>query len=110
VDSNADPWLVADEGLDALDRVRLLAHPQGQVLEELDLAAERLRRLAWGPAELPAPTFDLTTHSGRMKRNMHRRWHEQGGRPCNCSSPSHLAPNPARLYVARRARKMLPRV
>ncbi len=53
---NADPWVVCDEGLDAIDRIRFLVHPQGQVLEELDLAAERLRRLAWGPEEdFPGP-------------------------------------------------------
>jgi len=86
VDSRADPWVVADEGLDALDNIRQLLRPGGQALEELDVAGERLRRLAWGPGEPRSadPTFDLTTNSGRMRRNMHKRWHRSGLKPCNC--------------------------
>jgi hypothetical protein len=51
VESNADPWIVCGEGLDAIDRIRFLLHPRGQALEELDIVAERLRRLAWGPED-----------------------------------------------------------
>jgi hypothetical protein len=87
VDAHADPWLIAVEGLDALDRVRPNVRHGGQAWEDLEVAAERLRRLAWGPAELPAPVFDVTTHSGRMRKNMHERWHVRGGRPCTCRSP-----------------------
>src|SRR6266542_2621198 len=50
VDAHADPWIVADEGLDALDRIRPLLRRSGQAWEELEVAAERLRRLAWGPS------------------------------------------------------------
>jgi hypothetical protein len=51
VDGQADPWIVADEGLDALDRIRPLLRRSGQAWEELEVAAERLRRLAWGPED-----------------------------------------------------------
>jgi len=51
VDWNADPWHIAAEGLDALDRVRKVLRPGGQAMEDLDVAAERLRRLAWGPED-----------------------------------------------------------
>jgi integrase len=54
--ANVDPWLVADEGLDAIDRVKAWIHTpthlgkgRAAIQEELDTAAERLRRLAWGP-------------------------------------------------------------
>jgi hypothetical protein len=90
VEPNADPWLLAAEGLDAVHRVRrppLYGERGSSVARDLDVIEERLRQLAWGPTELPAPTFDLTTHSGRMKRNMHLRWHVRGGHPCNCWSP-----------------------
>jgi len=49
--ANVDPWLVADEGLDALDRIRPLLRRQGRAREDLEMAAERLRRLAWGPED-----------------------------------------------------------
>jgi hypothetical protein len=51
VDAQADPWIVADEGLHALDRIRPLLRRSGQAWEELEVAAERLRRLAWGPED-----------------------------------------------------------
>jgi len=52
VASNADPWVIADQALDALDRIRPLHRNQGRALEDLDEAAELLRRLAWGPEDL----------------------------------------------------------
>jgi hypothetical protein len=57
-EANADPWLLADEGLDALERVKAWVHTpthlgkgRAAIQEELDLAMERLRRLAWGPED-----------------------------------------------------------
>jgi hypothetical protein len=56
VEPNADPWLVADEALDALDRVRLdFGRPhhrrRGKAVEDLDLVSELVRRLCWGPED-----------------------------------------------------------
>jgi hypothetical protein len=58
VDWNADPWLVALEGLEAIERVKAwierpsaFGKSRASVQEELDTAMERLRRLAWGPED-----------------------------------------------------------
>jgi hypothetical protein len=47
------------EGIEAIERAKiriesptLLGHGRATIQEELDLAAERLRRLAWGPDDL----------------------------------------------------------
>jgi hypothetical protein len=54
--SNCDPWLLADEGLDALDRIRLawnrpLYQRGARPTEDFDFVAEMLRRLCWGPED-----------------------------------------------------------
>jgi hypothetical protein len=49
--ANADPWLVADEALDCLDRIRPLLAVGGVARGDLELAAELVRRLAWGPED-----------------------------------------------------------
>jgi hypothetical protein len=51
VEPNADPWLIAHEALDALDRLRhpkLYKHSRSAE-EDFELVAEQLRRLCWGP-------------------------------------------------------------
>jgi hypothetical protein len=60
--------------------------------QHLDDACELIRQLGWGPhparsrpAKPAGPVFDLSTPAGRMKTNMHRRWHEKAARPCTCS-------------------------
>jgi hypothetical protein len=58
----------------------------------LDEATELIEQLAHGPQEASsrlakpaAPVFDPTTPAGRMRRNMHRRWHTgPQARKCNC--------------------------
>jgi len=53
VDSNADPWVVASEGLDAVDRLRrpsMYGERGSSTKIDLELVAERLRQLAWGPS------------------------------------------------------------
>jgi len=54
--ANADPWLVADEALDCLDRVRqyLVAAGLRNPVADLDQAQELVKRLAWGPESLEA--------------------------------------------------------
>jgi hypothetical protein len=55
VDSRADPWLIAEEALDALDRLRtpvLYGARENSRDEDFDLVAERIRRLCWGPEDL----------------------------------------------------------
>jgi len=54
--ANADPWLVADEALDCLDRVRqyLVAAGLRNPVEDLDQAQELVKELAWGPESLEA--------------------------------------------------------
>lgn len=88
-----DPWEVAKEALDDLQRVRQALRAQVTARAHLDAAAEAIRVLAWGPrsaedsrrAKPAGPVFDLTTPAGRMRRNMHRRWHAgPQARPCNC--------------------------
>jgi hypothetical protein len=56
---------------------------------DLDFIEERLKQLCWGPDDSrhASAVFDVTTRGGRMKRNMHLRWHVRGGHPCNCWSP-----------------------
>jgi hypothetical protein len=53
VSSNADPWLIADEALDAVDRLRKpgLYGPRRSAVEDCELVAELIRRLCWGPGE-----------------------------------------------------------
>ncbi len=46
-------WLVADEGFDALDRIRPPLPRQGRAREDFEVAAERLRRPAWGQRSWP---------------------------------------------------------
>jgi hypothetical protein len=48
---NADPWLIADEALDLLDRTRLRLVRLKMSIDDIDQAAELLRRLAWGPED-----------------------------------------------------------
>lgn len=87
-----DPWEIAKSALDDLYRVRQSLGAQVTARAHLDAAAEAIRVLAWGPespedsrvAKPADPVFDLTTPAGRMRRNMHRRWHERAGRPCTC--------------------------
>jgi hypothetical protein len=57
---NDDSWLLADEGLDALENVQKAVHDirarrfqiggeyHGTLEENLEIAAEMLKRLAWG--------------------------------------------------------------
>jgi hypothetical protein len=49
--ANADPWLVVDQALDALERIRPELRAGGQACRELELAAELLRQLGWGPED-----------------------------------------------------------
>ena len=89
--SNADPWLLAEEALDLLDGLRRELSPVGRAVRDLEQAQELLKQLAVGPDSNPAaPSFDVTTRSGRMRKSMHKRWHVQGGKPCACA-PSVLA-------------------
>jgi hypothetical protein len=55
VESNADPWLIAEEALDAVDRLRkpsLYGGRSSSREEDLEFIAERIRRLAFGPEDL----------------------------------------------------------
>jgi hypothetical protein len=49
--ANADPWVLAEEALDYLDRVARELRPDGQAIADLEQAAEIVRQLAVGPAE-----------------------------------------------------------
>jgi len=82
---NADPWELGAECLDHLQRVRAAIGANVGARHHLDEAQELVRQLAHGPLSKPAdPVFNVTTPGGRMRRNMHLRWHVRGGRPCNC--------------------------
>jgi hypothetical protein len=87
----ADPLEIASEALDRCTRIRQALKSNVQGRAALDEVEEALRVLAWGPVaersrptKPAAPVFDLATPAGRMRRNMHRRWHERAGRPCTC--------------------------
>ena len=62
VDSRADPWVVADEGLDALDNIRQLLRPGGQALEELDVAGERPPKACVGAWRAPLCRSNVRSH------------------------------------------------
>jgi hypothetical protein len=53
--ADSDPWLIADQALDALDRIRALHVLREWILEDIDEAGELVRRLAHGPENLPSP-------------------------------------------------------
>jgi len=52
--ANADPWLVADDALDCLERIRPYLVQLRAPLEDLEQAEELVKELAWGPRELEA--------------------------------------------------------
>jgi hypothetical protein len=57
VEANADPWEIANEALDVVDRLKFdWTRPHhrrlGKHVEDLELVAELIRRLAFGPADL----------------------------------------------------------
>ncbi len=49
---NTDPWLIADEALDLLDRAERRLRHLRLPADELEEIGELLRRLAWGPEEV----------------------------------------------------------
>jgi len=51
VSANADPWQIADQALDLLDRTRLRLVRLKMSIDDLDEVAELCRRLAWGPQD-----------------------------------------------------------
>ncbi len=65
--SNADPWVIADQALDSLDRIRPLLAKFGAAREDLDQAVEALKQLAWGP-EVLAPEAPGLHSVGRLRR------------------------------------------
>ena len=57
-DPTADPWELAHEAISELETVRLMFRARGakaEQYERLDLIAETLRRLAWGPTDDEPP-------------------------------------------------------
>jgi hypothetical protein len=51
---NADPWLIADEALDAVDRLRKPSFAGDRGIsrdEDFELVAELIRKLCWGPED-----------------------------------------------------------
>jgi hypothetical protein len=47
--AGVDPWLLAEQAVRALGRVRSALPPSSSRVDDLELAAEVIRRLAWGP-------------------------------------------------------------